>query len=87
MLQTDYSTNNSKEVKLWELGIDAVEARTLQANGREEVNKLLSEGWTLIHVYTVKYKDEDVWRERPMAIIGRPRDKFTSNMTSQRTSH
>ncbi len=58
---------------LWDLDIDAVTGHNLEIAGREEVNKLLKEGWVLLHIYTLKYKEDDTWRERPMAILGKPK--------------
>ena len=62
-------------VPLWQLGIVEVTGHNLEARGREEVNRLLDEGWCLLHIYTLKYHEDGVWRERPMAILGRPRNK------------
>jgi hypothetical protein len=56
---------------LWQLGIVEITGHNLEAHGREDVNRLLHEGWHLLHIYTLKYRDEGVWRERPMAILGR----------------
>jgi hypothetical protein len=58
---------------LWQLGIEELAGHNIEARGREEVNRLLSEGWILLHIYTLKYEENGVWRERPMAILGRPR--------------
>lgn len=60
---------------LWELNIKEVTGRNLEAHGRTLVNKLLKKGWILIHVYTLRYKQNGVWRERPMAILGKPSEK------------
>jgi hypothetical protein len=60
---------------LWQLDIAELTGHNLESRGREEVNRLLKQGWRLLHIYTLKYKEEDVWRERPMAILGRPRRK------------
>jgi hypothetical protein len=38
------------------------------------VNRLLQEGWRLLHIYTLKYQEAGVWRERPMAILGKARE-------------
>jgi hypothetical protein len=38
------------------------------------VNGLLAGGWRLLQVYTLRYEEHGVWRERPMAILGRPRN-------------
>jgi hypothetical protein len=59
---------------LWQLDIVEVTGHNLEARGREEVNRLLAEGWLLLHIYTLKYQEDGVWRERPMAILGRPRN-------------
>jgi len=40
---------------LWQLNIVEVTGHNLEAKGREEVNRLLAEGWRLLHVYTLKY--------------------------------
>lgn len=56
---------------LWQLDIAEVTGHNLEARGREEVNRLLQEGWRLLHIYTLKYEEDGVWRERPMAILGR----------------
>lgn len=56
---------------LWQLDIEEVTGHNLEARGREEVNRLLKSGWRLLHIYTLKYEEDGVWRERPMAILGR----------------
>ena len=58
---------------LWDLNIVELAGHNIEAQGREEVNRLLSEGWILLHIYTLLYKDGGVWRQRPMAILGRSR--------------
>ena len=58
---------------LWQLDIVEVTGHNLEARGREEVNRLLAAGWRLLHVYTLKYEEDGVWRERPMGILGRLR--------------
>ena len=58
---------------LWQLDITELAGHNIEARGREEVNRLLSEGWILLHIYTLKYEENGVWRERPMAILGLPR--------------
>jgi len=55
------------------IDIEQVTGHNLEARGREEVNRLLQEGWRLLHLYTLKYQEDGVWRERPMAILGKPR--------------
>lgn len=58
---------------LWQLDIVEIAGHNLEARGREEVNRLLESGWLLLHIYTLKYREDEAWRERPMAILGRPR--------------
>lgn len=58
---------------LWQLDIVEVTGHNIEARGRDEVNRLLTSGWRLLHIYTLKYHEDGVWRERPMAILGRPR--------------
>ena len=60
---------------LWQLDIEELTGHNLESRGREEVNRLLQSGWRLLHIYTLKYEEDGVWRERPMAILGRPRKK------------
>jgi hypothetical protein len=67
-------TSLLSSVPLWQLRIVEVTGHNLEARGREEVNRLLEAGWCLLHIYTLKYHEDGVWRERPMAILGRPRD-------------
>jgi hypothetical protein len=62
-------------IPLWQLDIAELTGHNLEARGREEVNRLLQTGWRLLHIYTLKYQEDGVWRERPMAILGRPREK------------
>jgi hypothetical protein len=57
---------------LWELGITELAGRNIEAAGREDVNDMLQHGWVLLHIYTLKYRENSTWRERPMAILGRP---------------
>jgi hypothetical protein len=61
---------------LWQLDIVELTGHNIEARGREEVNQLLREGWRLLHIYTLKYEEEGVWRERPMAILGRVRNEL-----------
>ena len=60
---------------LWELGINELAGRNLESSGRQDVNEMLQTGWTLLHIYTLRYPEGEgervVWRERPMAILGR----------------
>jgi hypothetical protein len=60
---------------LWQLDIEELTGHNLEARGREEVNRLLRSGWRLLHIYTLKYQEDGVWRERPMAILGRSRNE------------
>jgi len=61
-------------IPLWQLDIAELTGHNLEARGREEVNRLLASGWRLLHIYTLKFQEAGVWRERPMAILGRLRD-------------
>ena len=56
---------------LWGLGISEVTGHNLETAGRKEVNDLLANGWILLHIYTLRYSEDGVWRERPMAILGK----------------
>ncbi len=58
---------------LWRLEIAELMGKNIEARGRTHVNKLLKQGWILLHVYTLKYSEDGVWRERPMAILGKPK--------------
>ena len=59
---------------LWGLDVVELTGHNLEARGREEVNHLLAAGWRLLYIYTLKYEEDGVWRERPMGILGRLRD-------------
>jgi hypothetical protein len=59
---------------LWQQDIGELTGHNLEARGREQVNRLLQEGWRLLHIYTLKYQEAGVWRERPMAILGKARE-------------
>lgn len=59
---------------LWQLDIGELTGHNLEVRGREEVNRLLQAGWRLLHIYTLKYEEDGVWRERPMAILGKLRN-------------
>lgn len=63
-------------VPLWDLHIEELMGHNIETQGREEVNKLLKDGWILLHIYTLRYHEDGVWRERPMAILGRPRENI-----------
>lgn len=62
-----------RSMELWELNIGELTGHNIETAGREEVNRLLKEGWVLLHIYTLKYKEDGAWRERPMAILGKPK--------------
>lgn len=70
----------SLPANIWDLGIKELDGHNIEAAGREEVNRRLAEGWLLLHIYTLKYQEDGVWRERPMAILGKPRK-------ARRTTH
>jgi hypothetical protein len=60
-------------IPIWELGISELDGKSLEKSTRDEVNKMLADGWLLLHIYTLKYREDNVWRERPMAILGKPK--------------
>ncbi len=64
-----------ERLPLWQLDILELTGHNLEVHGREEVNRLLQEGWRLLHIYTLKYEEDGAWRERPMAILGRPKER------------
>jgi hypothetical protein len=68
----------SQSTPLWQLNIVELAGHNIEARGREEVNQLLKQGWILLHLYTLRYEEDGVWRERPMAILGRPRNREES---------
>lgn len=74
-MTTDATVAAQSALPLWQLDVAEVTGHNLEARGREEVNRLLKAGWRLLHIYTLKYEEDGVWRERPMAILGRLREK------------
>ena len=70
-----------ESLPLWQLDIVELTGHNLEARGREEVNRLLEAGWRLLHIYTLKYEEDGVWRERPMGILGRLRNAQQQNPT------
>lgn len=70
---SETSLNTQKSLELWDLEIGELAGHNIESAGREEVNKMLAEGWILLHIYTLKYKEDGAWRERPMAILGKPK--------------
>ncbi len=70
----DIPTGVLERLPLWQLDIAELTGHNLEARGREEVNRLLDAGWRLLHIYTLRYEEGGVWRERPMGILGRLRD-------------
>lgn len=68
-----HSVSVVTSLPLWQLNVGELTGHNLEARGREEVNRLLQAGWRLLHIYTLKYEEDGVWRERPMAILGRLR--------------
>jgi hypothetical protein len=67
-------------VPLWQLDIVELTGHNLEARGRGEVNLLLKAGWRLLHIYTLKYEEDGVWRERPMGILGRSRNPQATSL-------
>jgi len=68
-----------ERLPLWQLDVVELTGHNLEARGREEVNRLLEAGWRLLHIYTLKYEEDGVWRERPMGILGRLRNGQQQN--------
>lgn len=66
----------SGENALWSLDIGELTGRNLEQSGRDDVNRMLSDGWILLHIYTLIYREDGVWRERPMAVLGLPRSRM-----------
>lgn len=64
---------------LWDLGITELTGHNVETQGREEVNALLKKGWILLHMYTLKYREDGTWRERPMVILGKPKTVTTAD--------
>jgi hypothetical protein len=73
MATADMPISVLEMLPLWQLDIVELTGHNLEARGREEVNRLLKTGWRLLHIYTLKYEEDGVWRERPMGILGRLR--------------
>jgi hypothetical protein len=81
------SINVVDTLPLWQLDTVELTGHNLEARGREEVNPLLGAGWRLLHIYTLKYHEDSVWRERPMAILGRPRALQRSGVPEGERAH
>ncbi len=62
-----------EKTAIWDLEIGELAGHNIEAKGREEVNQKLRNGWVLLHIYTLTYKEDEEWRERPMAILGKPK--------------
>jgi len=71
----DIPVSMMESLPLWQLDVVELTGHNLEARGREEVNRLLHSGWHLLHIYTLKYEENGVWRERPMAILGKLREE------------
>jgi hypothetical protein len=74
MATADVPISVVEKLPLWQLDIVELTGHNLEAQGREEVKRLLETGWRLLHIYTLKYEEDGVWRERPMGILGRLRN-------------
>ena len=59
-----------ERLPLWQFDIVELTGHNREARGREEVNRSLGAGWRRLHVYTLKYEEDGVWRERPTGILG-----------------
>ncbi len=73
---------NAAPTAVWQLEIGELTGHNIEAKGREEVNRLLKEGWVMLHIYTLHYRENSGWHERPMAILGKPRVFAGTNATS-----
>jgi hypothetical protein len=62
-----------RSLELWELNIGELAGHNIETEGRTKVNEMLQSGWILLHIYTLKYKEDGAWRDRPMAILGKPK--------------
>lgn len=60
-------------IALWEFEIQQIEGKSLERKGRDEINDMLLDGWIVLSVYTLRFKNDDTWLERPMAILGLPK--------------
>jgi hypothetical protein len=80
-------TSVVERLPLWQLDIVELTGHNLEARGREEVNRLLDAGWRLLHIYTLKYEEDGVWRERPMGILGRLRNAQQQKSTGLPALH
>jgi hypothetical protein len=69
----EFPTHAVEALPLGQLDIAELTGHNLEARGRREANRLLRAGWFLLHIYTLNYREDEVWRERPMAILGKPR--------------
>lgn len=74
MVDNKRSEEKVPHVPLWDLQIGELTGHNIEIQGREEVNKMLKEGWILLHIYTLRYHEDGIWRERPMAILGKPKN-------------
>lgn len=72
---TDILVNIPGVVPLWQLEIREITGHNIESAGRAVVNELLKKGWVLLHIYTLVYHEDGIWRERPMAILGKPKKK------------
>jgi hypothetical protein len=70
---SNFLEQNRDGIPLWELQIEELAGHNIESRGREEVNELMKSGWLLLHIYTLRFHEDNVWRERPMAILGRPK--------------
>lgn len=64
----------SAGMPLWQMDIGEIAGHNIEAKGREVVNRMLKNGWVLLHIYTLKYRVNGDWAQKPMAILGRPKN-------------
>ena len=72
---------------LRQLEVAEVTGHNLEARGRKEVKRLLEAGWRLLHIYTLRYEEHGVWRERPMAILGRLKQDAEATLAARSQQH
>lgn len=77
---------------LWQLNIGEVTRHNLEVGGREEVNRLLNQGWQLLHIYgdhAGKSLVVLIGQKKPLAIAvrnDRPQRRYTGLLASLRAT-
>jgi hypothetical protein len=60
---------------LWQLDVAEVTGHNLEGQRPRRSEPPAKKRWRLLHIYTLKYEEDGVWRERPMAILGKLRER------------